>query len=120
MSRIKIQFSVFLLICFFALSNSVFAVTKTTTASGSWSNPAIWSPAGVPASSDDVVISSAHSITISQPSFCKSLIISGNAVLSLSPSKLLQINGSVNIAGTLDMQGGNIKQLLVNAALQIG
>ncbi len=89
MSRIKIQFSVFLLICFFALSNSVFAVTKTTTASGSWSNPAIWSPAGVPASSDDVVISSAHSITISQPSFCKSLIISGNAVLSLSPSKLL-------------------------------
>ena len=108
------------LICFFALSNSVFAVTKTTTASGSWSNPAIWSPAGVPASSDDVVISSAHSITISQPSFCKSLIISGNAVLSLSPSKLLQINGSVNIAGTLDMHGGDIKQLLVNAALQIG
>lgn len=120
MSRIRIQFLVFSLIYFFAYCNAVFAVTKTTTASGSWSNPAIWSPTGVPASSDDVVISSAHNITISQQTFCKTLVVSGGAVLSLSPSQLLQINGDVNIAGTFDMNGGNVKQLLNNAALQIG
>lgn len=119
-SRIKILFSRFLLISFFAYCNSIYAVTKTTTTSGSWNNPAIWSPVGVPASSDDVVISSAQNITVSQQSFCKSLTVSGNAMLSLSPSVSLQINGGVSISGTLDMNGGNIKQVQSGALLQIG
>lgn len=116
-SRIKILFSRFLLISFFAYCNSIYAVTKTTTTSGSWNNPAIWSPVGVPASSDDVVISSAQNITVSQQSFCKSLTVSGNAMLSLSPSVSLQINGGVSISGTLDMNGGNIKQVQSGALL---
>lgn len=120
MSRIKLLFSRFLLICFFTYCNTAFAVTKTTTTSGSWNNPAIWSPVGVPAASDDVVISSAQNITISQQSFCKSLVVSGNAMLSLLPSVSLQINGSVNISGTLDMNGGNIKQIQSGALLQLG
>ncbi|HMR46611.1 MAG TPA: T9SS type A sorting domain-containing protein [Bacteroidia bacterium] len=120
MSRIKLLFSCFLLICFFAFCNTAFAVTKSTIVSGSWNNPAIWSPVGVPAATDDVVISSAQNITISQHSFCKSLVVSGNAMLSLSASVSLQINGGVSISGTLDMNGGNIKQIQSGALLQLG
>ncbi len=108
------------MICFFAFCNTAFAVTKSTIVSGSWNNPAIWSPVGVPAATDDVVISSAQNITISQHSFCKSLVVSGNAMLSLSASVSLQINGGVSISGTLDMNGGNIKQIQSGALLQLG
>jgi len=40
----------------FLFSTTIKAELKTTNQSGSWENPNIWSPAGVPTSDDDVVI----------------------------------------------------------------
>ena len=37
---------------------------KTSIATGNWSNPAIWSPSGIPSSSDNVTIAAGHVVTL--------------------------------------------------------
>lgn len=46
----------FTLLILFLAPFSLSAVTKTSIAAGSWSNPAIWSPAGVPTAGDDIIV----------------------------------------------------------------
>ncbi|MBC7773462.1 MAG: hypothetical protein H7210_13275 [Pyrinomonadaceae bacterium] len=42
------------------------AVNKTTVSSGRWTNPAIWSPPGVPTAADSVTISAGHTVHVNQ------------------------------------------------------
>src|SRR5688572_4865455 len=51
---------ILLFVCLHALP-----VTRTSTGSGNWGNSATWSPSGVPACGDSVVILATHIVTIS-------------------------------------------------------
>jgi hypothetical protein len=45
-----------ILLAVFGFSANGFALTRTSIANGNWNNPAIWSPAGVPQLTDDIII----------------------------------------------------------------
>lgn len=48
---------ILLLLCAFCcFTNYSYALTRTSIANGNWNNPAIWSPAGVPQITDDIII----------------------------------------------------------------
>ena len=62
--------------------SSLFAVVKTSIASGNYNNPAIWSPAGVPGSFDDVVISTGNTVTLTSNVIVRNIDIKSGAVLN--------------------------------------
>jgi hypothetical protein len=81
---------------------------KTAITTGSWSNAAIWSPAGVPTSADNVNINNAINVTIDINAVCNSLnigqgasgaIIIGNSTTarSLSINTNLTVNAGASI-----------------------
>ncbi len=49
---------------FFLPLSATTAATKTSTGSGNWNTAATWSPSGVPATSDDVIIASGHTVVV--------------------------------------------------------
>jgi Secretion system C-terminal sorting domain len=90
-----------------------FAVTKTSTGTN-WATSSNWSPAGVPANGDDVIINTAMSIpngtttnvvrTVTINSG-RSLAVNGNATLFFSNT--ITVNGTLNLNGTSTVSGGN-------------
>lgn len=88
--------------------NIVCAVVKTTVASGNWNNAAIWSPSGVPAASDQAVISSGNNVTVSSTQTINQTTVSSGATLTWSNSSILTMTGKFTVSGTVDMNGGNI------------
>lgn len=70
------------------LNTKVYAVVKTTTGSGLYNDP-IWTPAGTPATSDEIVILNGHTVT-----------------LNLTNKTVRKIN--INAGGTLNNGGFNI------------
>jgi hypothetical protein len=59
---------------------------KITIASGNWSNPAIWSPVGVPELIDNVTIAVNHTVNMTAP-----VVIDGNGILTR-----LNVRGALN------------------------
>ena len=104
-------------------SCQLWAVTKTSTGTGNWSNAATWSPAGVPAVGDDVIIGDNDVVTLDGNYSCLSLTIGssvGNpATLTISGSNTLTVTGNVIL---LAASGGGIDKILnINAGtLTIG
>ncbi len=111
-------------------SNTASAVTKTASSVGNWSAAGTWSPSGVPASTDDVIIASGATVTIDGNYTCNNLdlgstpitdsklqiISSGNSLtingdLRINPtnkSKIYTLDagpGTINIAGTFSAWG---------------
>lgn len=93
---------------FLLAGNQVFAVVKNAVTSGNWSNGTIWSPAGVPAAGDAVIINDGVTVTVD---------VTTNALLSLQvgqgTSGILQYhNGStafsVNVSGSVTVNAGGI------------
>jgi len=70
---------------FFLFSFSVFqAQTKVTNATGNWGTASIWTPAGVPTATDDVLISDGQTIGINVNAVCRSLRVgNGGAACEL-------------------------------------
>ncbi len=105
------------------LPNRLNATTKTSIATGNWSNGTIWSPAGVPAAGDDVVIHSGNTVTVDSIYSCNNLNVgdatAANATLTVTAANSLTINGDVRLnagnkgntfildagAGTLNIAG---------------
>jgi hypothetical protein len=81
-----------------------YAVTKTSTGSGNWGTAGTWSPSGVPASGDDVIIASGHTVTV-------------NGVFTCST---LQINGGGNTTAELAFAGSGNPSLTVAGAVTVG
>ncbi|MCC6369877.1 MAG: T9SS type A sorting domain-containing protein [Bacteroidia bacterium] len=52
---------------------------KVSNASGTWTNPAIWTPTGVPTSTNNVTISNGNTVTISGNAVCNNLTIGNGA-----------------------------------------
>lgn len=89
----------------------VSAVTKTWVAAAgatdqSWGTATNWSPSGVPAATDDVVIAQVQSgtavdvITLSATASCNSLTMGDASYLSLG-TKTLTVANSMSVAGTV-------------------
>ena len=80
---------------------------KTSIASGNWTNAAIWTPTGVPTSTNDVTIANGHTVTINANITCNDLIIgtgaasavlrfSGNTARTVNVFKNLTVNSSAS------------------------
>lgn len=122
-------------------AGQLYAVTKTSSASGNWGADATWSPSGVPSVSDDVIISSGHVVTVNGNYTCNNLTIGTNSafdasvIITVSTNSLaingdLQLNphnkaknyildagpGSISISGTLSVWGtSGTNKLMIGA-----
>ncbi len=113
-----ILYQIFVTILFINISHTE---TKRAIATGDWSSPSMWSPIGVPTSSDSVIIDQTGTgeqitVTISNSNvLCKSLSVSPTnleteSVLQISNGKILTVNNKIFIAqnGTLEIVSGTI------------
>ncbi|MEZ4829439.1 MAG: T9SS type A sorting domain-containing protein [Bacteroidia bacterium] len=97
-----------------SLTNTAFAVNKTTKGTGDWVDANNWNPVGVPTSADDVTILSGHIITM--PSVGVSLTECNNLVIESGATMVLlkrdhTVNGITTLNGQLldtENSGANI------------
>lgn len=83
---------------------SLFAVqswanTHTSVTSGDWNNASTWSPSGVPTSSDDIVITAGHTITVTANASIVNVTFANN---SNSTSHLI-VNSGITLTITNDL-----------------
>lgn len=83
-----------------------YAATKTSTKNGSWSDVTAWSPAGVPAITDAVIIRGGHTITVNGAYTCADLSI-GNTVVSNSTLRITASGNSLTVTGALAINPNN-------------
>lgn len=98
---------------------SIRATVRTSVISGAFGNAAIWSPAGVPSPTDELIISSGHSVTMNIHGEAASITIQQGGQLTCSNAKKLTIHGALNIHGTLEIIEGDL-QLTVPAPVVLG
>ncbi|MBL0309755.1 MAG: T9SS type A sorting domain-containing protein [Bacteroidetes bacterium] len=99
----------FLLLLF---STHTYAVTKTSVATGNWSDSAIWSPGGVPASGDDVVIHGGNVVTIDSVFTCRNLDVS-DATSGTTTLKIITAGCGMTITGDLRINPNNRASTIV-------
>jgi hypothetical protein len=87
---------------------SAFGISKMTTGSGVFSDPQIWTPAGVPGHADHVTISQGHVINMDVNSDINTLEVMKGSRLKLTPGMTLALGGNLTVAGEMDMNGGDI------------
>lgn len=104
---------VVLVILLWLLAGVMNSQVKTSTVSGNWNNPAIWTPYGVPAASDKIHIF--HTVTLNQNFSPNDTIfvynvlnIGSNNVLTLSTGILVLVN-TASYDGRLGTVGNNGK-----------
>lgn len=77
------------------------AGNKISNSTGSWSNAAIWTPAGVPTAADNVTISNGNTVTIDMNAQCNSLTVGTGAAATLefgtTTARTLTVNANVVI-----------------------
>jgi hypothetical protein len=89
------------------LSGTVsFAATKTATTTGNWSNASIWSPSGIPAASDDIIINSGVTVTVDSVFICNNLSM-GSSTASAATLKITAAGNSLTVNGNLDFNAQN-------------
>ncbi len=103
------------------LWTDVFATTKTSTGTGSWNTAGSWSPSGVPAAGDAVIIAAGHTITIDiNTTSLLSLTVNGTLIVgSNNTDRSVTITGSViiNPAGVLNTAGNGGNSVLIGGDL---
>lgn len=75
--------------------------TKRSNQTGNWNNAAIWTPAGVPTSSEDVTIANGHVVSINANAVCNSLQIGQGAAATLqfnsATARTLVVNKDITV-----------------------
>jgi autotransporter-associated beta strand protein len=111
------QFRGFLLLLFmFFIVYSAGAVTKTSTGTGLWNTAATWSPSGVPAAGDEVIIASGHTVTldVNTVNNLLSLTVNSGGTLSITGNRNIFAT-TFTIAGTFNYTGsGSINSTTIN------
>lgn len=78
------------------------AGNKVSNTTGSWSNPLIWTPNGVPTSADNVTISNGNTVTIDINAQCNSLTVGTGAAATLqfgtTTARTLTVNSNVLVS----------------------
>ena len=94
-----------LLFTFFAMLSFLGSYAqKTSTGSGDWSNAATWTPAGVPAATDNVTIAAGHNVRVDAGANCANMTITGTLRLD---DNSLTVNGNWTNNGTFTCQQQN-------------
>jgi hypothetical protein len=80
---------------------------KTSVVSGNWSSAATWSPAGVPLSTDDVIIDTGDTVTMDAARTIVNVTVNSGAMLQWSAAvpRMLTVNGNFVNNGYTDMCG---------------
>ena|ERR1041384_3827775 len=95
----------FLFIAIFLFITSYFneanAINKHSVASGNWNNPSSWSPYGIPAIGDNVIILSNHIITVDNNAEINSIIVDENGELDFIAAKVLTMHDALTVYGKL-------------------
>ena len=101
------------------ISHTSFAQKNWVGGTGNWDDPNGWSPVGVPATTDDVVINGGDNVTVpaNYSAVAKSISISGGGIVSTNSTAILAINGSIQDG--IQMSGSG-SQFLNNGSLRIG
>ena len=81
------------------------AQVKTTSSNGNWNNPAVWSPYGVPTSSDKIFIH--HTITLNQ-NFTPTDTIFVFNVLNITSGKVLTLNSGIMVLVNTENYNGQL------------
>lgn len=92
------------LVAIFAFTTS-WSQSKVTNASGTWTNPAIWTPTGVPTGTNDVTIANGHNVTINADASCNNLIVGQGGTASFlsftgATARTLTVGGDITINST--------------------
>ena len=124
------RFSYFTLV-FFVFTSTVFSQNKVSNTSGNWNDPTVWTPNGVPTSTNNVTIVNGHTIAINVSGVCNALTVgtstgtggrinfSGNTARTFSVTTDILVNNTatfniltnsntthtVNIGGNLTNNG---------------
>ncbi len=107
---------IYLFACVLLITSVVSAQTKIwNNVSGDWSDPAKWSPLGVPTASDDVNIASGN-ISITTQVSSKSILTAANTQVNIVAGGQLRINGAAGVGMTLNAGS----TLTVGGELMIG
>lgn len=110
----------FLTVLAFHFTPEANAVSRISTGSGNWSNPASWNPAGIPASADQISIQPGHTITIDQNSVASTLTVQENAFLKWGMSRKLTLSGGILVYGKAEIIEGDIELLTPGSMFKIG
>ena len=116
----QLQFQILLLVIGIIISTDTAAITRTSRNSGNWDNPTSWTPNGIPSASDDIEISSGHTITLNTNGQARSLIVSPSSYFSSLVEKTLTLNGNLTVNGTVDLNGGNLLLQTFGSAFILG
>ena len=85
------------------IMHSTFASVKSTNSNGSWFDPAIWSPFGVPLMEDSVIINHDITVTGNYVDFGANwLIINSNA--SIIGDTIFSLHGNMKLYGSMDLR----------------
>lgn len=110
----KIAFTCFLS---FVICLNAYSTIRTTVANGNWSSSSKWSPAGVPANGDTVIISSGHTIRINtNTNNIASIIIDGTLIIGNNNTNrtITVINDiTINSGGVFNTAGNGGNNLIV-------
>lgn len=103
-----VRLSTKMLIVFILTSVSFAAFSATKTAkTGNWSNPATWTPAGVPASTDDVIVAAGKTLTVDGNYTCRNVDL-GSATAGSATLKIIAAGNRLTITGACRMNPSNL------------
>lgn len=95
--------------CF--LSNA--ATISSTAVGGAWNATSTWAGGIVPLASDDVIIVSGATVSLTTSQSCKNLTINGSGILNLNTNtRTLTITANLTLNGTSAIQGNAISRIV--------
>ena len=117
---LSLRIAAILLVAIFVCGiGEVKATTKTAVLTGDWSLSTTWSPLGAPQQSDDIIIVTGVTVTISGNQIIKNVTVNTGATLTWSNNSTLTLDGDLNVSGIVTMNGGNITQTKSGAVFSI-
>lgn len=117
------RFKQIAIICFFTLfcRLSASSTIRTSVASGNWSSASKWSPSGIPANGDTIIIASGHTIKINtNTNNIASLIINGTLTIgNNNTNRTITVSGNItiNTGGIFDTAGNGGNNLNVGGPI---
>jgi hypothetical protein len=114
------RYSISLLFALFSFMG-MNAATKTSTGSGNWSAAGSWSPSGVPANGDAVIIQAGHTITVNgNTNNLLSLTINGTLTIgNNNTDRTVTVTGNITVSstGTFNTAGNGGNELYIGGNL---
>ena len=122
-SPMKLKIAFFLVLLALALPAG--AATKTSVANGNWTAGATWSPAGIPAAGDRVIIATGTTVTVNANVAITDLVVQTGAVLQGdgTPRTFTMGKGGgedLTNDGTINFGGATPVTLSLNKDMQVG